>query len=281
MTGFPNGHFYSPVIDAEDLRKREEQIWPPQHSPPLGIDLDLEGQHDLLEQARPFAVDYRYPGSGSERVNPYDFQDGNGFFENLDSRMLYSMLRIRSPHRMVEVGCGHSSLLSADVNRRHLALGTEITCIEPYPPDFLSEEIPGISRLIPERVESVGLGPFLELQQGDFLFIDSSHVSKTGSDVNFLYLEVIPRLAEGVIIHIHDIFIPEDYPRAWVLGEERSWNEQYLLQALLMYSSGFRVLFGSNCATCFFPDRVESVFGGHYGGGSFWIEKLGARNPQR
>jgi hypothetical protein len=175
---------------------------------------------------------------------------------------------------MVEVGCGHSSLLSADVNRNYLGLGTEITCIEPYPPDFLQEPLPGISRLISERVEEVGFEPFLALEKGDILFIDSSHVSKTGSDVNFLYLEVIPRLAKGVLIHIHDIFIPQEYPSDWVLGEERSWNEQYLLRAMLMYSNGFRVLFGSHCATCFFPELVTSVFGGDYGGGSFWIEKL-------
>jgi hypothetical protein len=274
MAGFPNGHFYSPVIDAEDLRQREKEIWPAEHTEPPGIDLDLPGQRDLLERARPFASDYRYPDSEAEKANPWDFHEDNGLFENLDSRMLYSMLRIRAPHRVVEVGCGHSSLLSADVNCNHLGTGCDITCIEPHPPDFLSDEIPGISRLIPQRVERVGLEPFLDLQSGDFLFIDSSHVSKTGNDVNFLYLEVIPRLAPGVVIHLHDIFIPEEYPRGWVLGEERSWNEQYLLQALLMFSAGFRVLFGSNCATCFFPEQVVSVFGGSYGGGSFWIEKL-------
>ena len=87
----------------------------------------------------------------------------------------------------------------------------------------------------------------------------------------------IPRLATGVVIHVHDIFIPQEYPRDWVLGEERSWNEQYLLRALLMHSSGLRVLFGSHCATCFFPEQVVSVFGAKYGGGSFWLEVLAGR----
>jgi hypothetical protein len=105
------------------------------------------------------------------------------------------------------------------------------------------------------------------------LFIDSSHVSKTGSDVNFLYLEVLPRLAPGVWIHLHDIFLPNDYPREWVLEEERSWNEQYLVQALLMYSRAFAVRFGSACAFHLFPELVESVFGSRLGGGSLWIEK--------
>jgi hypothetical protein len=175
---------------------------------------------------------------------------------------------------MVEVGCGHSSLLSAHVNTRWLGGKTEILCIEPYPPDFLKELPPGLSRLIPERVEQTGIEPFLALQPGDFLFVDSSHVSKTGSDVNYLYLEVFPRLAPGVIIHLHDIFIPAEYPQSWVLEEQRSWNEQYLLQAMLMHSNAFRVLFGSHYASLFLAEQIQSVFGGAHGGGSFWIEKI-------
>ena len=115
--------------------------------------------------------------------------------------------------------------------------------------------------------------PFLGLGPGDFLFIDSSHVSKTGSDVNFLYLEVLPRLAPGVVIHVHDIFMPAEYPQGWVLEEQRSWNEQYLLQALLMYSSAFRVIFGSHLAQLYLAKEVEETFGGPQGGGSFWFEK--------
>lgn len=275
MAGFPNGHFYSPVIDGDDLRLREKELWPERVREPAGVELDLEGQQALLESVRPFAADYRYGASGATEVgSPPPFREPNGLFEGLDARMLYCMLRLRKPRRVVEVGSGHSSLLTADVSCRYLGQRTDVVCIEPYPPEFLTEGIPGISRLIPERVERVGLEPFLALEAGDFLFIDSSHVSKTGNDVNFLYLDVIPRLASGVVIHVHDVFIPEEYPRDWVLGEERSWNEQYLLQALLMYSKGFRVIFGSHCATCFFHEQVVSVFGKSCGGGSFWFEKL-------
>jgi hypothetical protein len=110
------------------------------------------------------------------------------------------------------------------------------------------------------------------------LFIDSSHVAKTGSDVNFLYFEVLPRLARGVRIHIHDILLPVDYPPEWVLRENRSWNEQYVLRALLMFSTGFRVMFGCNYAFRRFPGLVASALGRPdrpgFGGGSLWIERL-------
>ena len=260
MPGFPDGHFYSPVIDVEDLRRRSEGLWSAKPALPPGVDLALDAQRAFLTDARSVAGEFVYPAAEGTGTAPHQFCDGNGMFESLDARVLYCMLRLRAPRKMIEVGAGHSSLLSADVNRRWLDGRTEIVCIEPYPPAFLHEPPPGIER-------------FLALEPGDFLFIDSSHVSKTGSDVNFLYLEVLPRLAPGVVIHIHDIFIPAEYPQDWVLEEQRSWNEQYLLQALLAYSSAFRVIFGSHCASLLLPDQIESVFGGHYGGGSFWIEK--------
>jgi len=124
----------------------------------------------------------------------------------------------------------------------------------------------------------MNVDPFTSLQAGDILFIDSSHVAKTGSDVNFLYFEVLPRLASGVRIHVHDILLPADYPKDWVLRENRSWNEQYVLRALLMYSTGFRVMFGCNYAFRGFPGLVAAALGDpngpSFGGGSLWLERL-------
>jgi hypothetical protein len=273
MGGFPNGHFYSPVIDPHELRRRAAEIWPDRLHEPAGVDLDLPGQRALLAALRPFAADFDYPEGKREEAEPAGFRDGNGLFERLDARMLFCLLRHLAPRRLLEVGSGYSSLLAADVNRRFLGGATEITCIEPFPRAFLSRGVPGIARLLAQPVQEVGLEPFLALAANDVLFIDSSHVSKTGSDVNFLCLEVLPRLAPGVWIHLHDIFLPNDYPREWVLEEERSWNEQYLVQALLMYSRAFAVRFGSACAWHLFPELVESVFGSRLGGGSLWIEK--------
>lgn len=285
MTAFPDGHFYSPVNDPEELRHRESEIWPPEAAEPPGLDLALGAQRRLLEGMREVAQDFDYPhrkdldesddreqASGDAR---FAFQDGNGLFDGLDARMLFCMLRHAAPSRMVEVGSGFSSLLTADVNRRFLDAEMEFTCIEPYPRPFLTAGVPGITDVIVERVERVGLEPFTGLESGDVLFIDSSHVTKTGNDVNFLYFQVLPRLEPGVLVHIHDIFFPDDYPKTWVLEQGRSWNEQYLVQALLMFSDGFEVVFGSHCATRFFPEVVESLFSGSYGGGSLWIRRTG------
>ena len=129
-------------------------------------------------------------------------------------------------------------------------------------------------------MQSVPLTEFDELDAGDILFIDSSHVSKTGSDVNFLYFQVLPRLKPGVHIHIHDIFFPHDYPPEWVIGERRSWNEHYIVHALLMYSSGFRVEFACNYAFNTFPQLVGEALRlpneRAFGGASLWITKLAA-----
>ena len=137
--------------------------------------------------------------------------------------------------------------------------------------------MPGIARLLVQRVQEVPLREFSRLEAGDVLFIDSSHVAKTGSDVNHLYFEVLPRLAPGVRIHVHDIFLPHDYPQDWAVTDNRSWNEQYLLRALLMYSQAFRVVFGCSYAFHRFPEEVRAALAlpsaAAFGGGSFWMEK--------
>jgi hypothetical protein len=272
MTGFPEGHYYSPVPDLADLETRKERIWGP-IAEPAGVDLKLDKQRQLLESVRTFASDFRYPLHPPDDAIGTTFFDDNGLFAGLDSRILFCMLRRLRPRRIIEVGGGFSSILSADVNRVYLSGRCEILCIEPYPRDFLKQGVPGISRLIEQKVEDIEPRFFGRLQAGDVLFVDSSHVSKTGSDVNFLYLEVLPRLARGVVVHLHDIFLPHEYPAEWVLGEHRFWNEQYLFQAMMMFSKGFETVFGCTCASLYFPELIESVFGKLHGGSSFWVEK--------
>jgi hypothetical protein len=152
----------------------------------------------------------------------------------------------------------------------------ELVCIEPYPRPFLAAGVPGVSELVEQRLELSDLTRFDRLEPGDVLFIDSSHVAKTGSDVNILYFDVLPRVSSGVHVHIHDIFLPHDYPVDWVLGENRCWNEQYVVRALLMYSQRYRPVFGSAYAMHRFPDLVAAALGRApgrgFGGGSLWID---------
>jgi hypothetical protein len=142
----------------------------------------------------------------------------------------------------------------------------------------MSAGVPGLTGLVTEPVQKLPLASFQALGANDILFIDSTHVCKIASDVNYLMLAVLPVLEKGVLIHLHDIFLPHDYPPAWVIGENRSWNEQYLLRALLMYGSGFEVVFGCSYAFWRFPALVTEALanpdGAGYGGGSFWLRRL-------
>lgn len=276
--GYPAGHFYSPVVDIADVTARADEIWPAHAPRVLGVDMRPEEHRRILTEVFPkYVADYDYVQGESDARTDCQYYSDNSQFGWLDSRTLFVFLREFRPKRIIEVGSGFSSLLTADVNTRWFGGGIDFTCIEPYPRPFLEKGVPGISRLVTERVERLDTSFFGKLDEGDVLFIDSSHVSKTGSDVNYLLFEVLPRLKPGVRIHVHDVFLPRDYPQSWVLEEHRSWNEQYVLRALLMYSTAFRVLFGCACAFELYPSLVEAALGlpagGAYGGGSLWIER--------
>jgi hypothetical protein len=274
----PRGHFDSPLVDVGEVATRRAQLWP-QRPTVLGVDFNDESHRRILTEAFPrWIADYDYPEQGSDDETLERFYTRNSQFSWLDARLLFVMLREMRPRRIVEVGSGYSSLLMADVNRRFFDGAIDITCIEPYPRSFLRRGFPGITRVIRDKVQALPISVFEPLGRGDILFVDSSHVSKTGSDVNHLFFEIFPRLAPGVVIHVHDIFLPHEYPQEWVLGENRGWNEQYLLRALLMYSNAFRVLFGANYAFFRFPDLIGQALalpgGEAFGGGSLWMEKV-------
>jgi hypothetical protein len=273
-TIYPPGHYYSPLIDNDAVRAMQERIWPA--SPVLmGIDLRNDYQKSLLSTEFPnYAPDFLYPQSKEQCANTCDFYIQNDQYTGLDALALFCFLRTFRPKRLIEAGCGYSTLLSADVNRRFFNGGLDITCIEPYPADFIRQGVPGVAKLFQQKIEEVPLDLYSTLEAGDFLFIDTSHVAKTGSDVNHIYFEILPRLKPGVIIHIHDIFFPDDYPKKWVIDDGRGWNEQYILRALLMFSNAFEVLFGCYNAYFKFPDLIRALSGGALvGGGSLWIRK--------
>jgi hypothetical protein len=178
---------------------------------------------------------------------------------------------------VIEVGCGWSSLVTARVNREYFGGSINFTCIEPYPPDFLGNGIDGISQLIALPVEQVPLDTFLGLTANDVLFIDTSHTVKTGGDVVFLLQEVLPRLASGVVVHIHDIFLPWDYPQEWVMAG-RAWNEQYAVRAFLTFNSAYEILIGVSWMGHFHTDVLAAALPDYpekypNGGGSLWIRR--------
>ena len=270
---FPPGHYHSPIPDQAELRLREDEIWAPRNLL-AGVDMRVPGQLALLASLGPYVASIDYPVDEPPGAAGYYYM--NGMFPVLDAEFLFAALCLFKPKRVVEVGSGFSSLVVADVNRRMLGGAMDVTCIDPFPRDFLAAGVEGITRLIASRMEEIDLTVFEALEAGDVLFIDSSHVSKVGSDVNFLFFEVLPRIKPGVYVHLHDIFLPDEYPKAWVLDEGRAWNEQYLLHAFLMSNREWRVVWMAHYLLSRHREAVTSMFprcpelGA---GGSFWMQR--------
>jgi predicted O-methyltransferase YrrM len=183
------------------------------------------------------------------------------------------MVRQFQPELIVEVGSGYSSLILGEAASQ--SDGPALTCIEPFPREFLREGFPGLRSLIEKQVQDIDLEFFSQLGSGDVLFIDSSHTVKIGGDVNYLFLEVLPRLKPGVIVHVHDIFFPFDYRRDWVMEEFRFWTEQYLLQAFLTFNSEFEVLMSNSYLSHYHERELKAAFPTlpSCGGGSFWMRR--------
>jgi predicted O-methyltransferase YrrM len=170
------------------------------------------------------------------------YSTANGQFNAGDAGLLTAFLAWLRPNRMIEIGSGHSTFAALDACQ-FFDIPTHITAIEPNPERLLGglgESFPNHFDLIESRVQDVPTDQFAELARGDVLFIDSSHVAKSGSDVVYELLQVVPRLLPGVLVHVHDIFPAFEYPQAW-LKEGRYWSEAYLLRALLTYNSRIKV----------------------------------------
>lgn len=271
---FPVGHFYSPIADPEDIRLREDRIWNGVDTMP-GIDMRVQSQLDLLGQLKTHTTSIDYPVERPADQHTYYYS--NDQYPVLDAEFLYAALLYFKPRAMIEVGSGFSSLIVADMNRRILNNSIEFSCIEPYPRQFLVDGVEGITQLIQKKVEGVELSFFDRLDDGDILFIDSSHVSKVGSDVNYLFFEVLPRLKKGVLVHIHDIFLPDEYPKNWVIEQGRNWNEQYLFRAFMQFNSDWEVLWAAHFMGTRHTEAVREVFPRYPelgGGGSFWIKRV-------
>jgi predicted O-methyltransferase YrrM len=273
---FPLGHYYSPLPDHRELARepRRSQVWPPGPRPTPGIDWRPAAQRRLAET---FAEQERLQLAHAETADPTEYWAQNDQYPALDAWVLEGLLRHLRPARMIEIGSGFSSLVTARVNRELLSGSMRFTCIEPYPREFLVAGVPGISDLRVEEVQDTPLSLFERLDGGDVLFVDTAHTVKTGGDVAWIYGEVIPRLRPGVVVHIHDAFIPGEYPQEWVL-EGWGWNEIYLIKAFLAFNSAFEVLFGVQWMLQNEPALVDRAFPGlaayrHRQGAALWIRR--------
>lgn len=272
----PN-HFYQPIPDTRELTdavfSRRTEL--------TGIDMREEAQCRLLEEvAAAYKSEYDALPRGKTDV-AHQFYLNNGTYESVDAEMLYSMVRHFKPRRMIEIGSGFSTYLAAQALQKNQAadgISCEFTAIEPYPNQVLAAGLPGLSRLVQDKVQTAKLAEFEALGENDILFIDSSHVLKIGSDVQYEYLEILPRIKKGVIVHIHDIFLPAEYPREWVFKHQRFWNEQYLLQAFLTFNDTFEVLFGGSFMHLQHADRLAKAIASYdrekVWPGNFWMRRI-------
>jgi hypothetical protein len=189
-------------------------------------------------------------------------------------------MRTLNPKRIIEVGSGMSSAVMMDVNDQFFENKIELTFIEPYP-DLLREvlraEDQAQNTILVDKVQNVPMTEFEALEENDILFIDSSHVSKMGSDVNFLFFHVLPKLKKGVFVHVHDINVHFEYPWEWI-KEGRTWNEAYLLRSFLMFNNSFSIQYFNSYMAHYFRKEINKSlpFMEHQenSGCSIWLQKI-------
>jgi predicted O-methyltransferase YrrM len=263
------GHYCSPVVNVEELRR----VPPVNAGLPL-ISWDQERMCELWRSFAPLLRECPFR-DGKQASLRYHFD--NGSFSHGDGAVLYAMLRTLKPRRYVEVGSGYSSACLLDTLDLMRA-DTSVTFIEPYTElleSLLREDDRARVRIIAGPVQRAPYAVFDELQAGDILFIDSTHVAKTGSDVCHELFNVLPYLQAGVVIQFHDIFYPFEYPDVWIYGENRSWNELYLLRALLM-GGGYEIVFFGDYFAKEHRAEIEAVAPQllRYSWASLWLRKL-------
>lgn len=244
-------HYYEPIPDfraitLEQITRRREF---------LSIDLNWDNQLALLNDL----IAYR------DELSALEFSFDNGYFSGFDAAVYYSLIRHLKPQRIIEIGGGYSTQLAAKALRANG--GGKLTCIEPYP-----ERLNGDIDLIQKQVEEIDVDFFSCLEADDILFIDSSHAVKFGSDVCYEFLQLLPRVAPGVWIHVHDIFFPHDYPAEWLIERRMALNEQYLLEAFLSFNEKFQVALANYWLCLDHPDEAARLWPNS--GSSFWMKRV-------
>jgi len=275
-TWVPLGHFYSPIPSLTEIKAKENEIFSKQLTKKVpGINLNEEAQLELFEEFSKYYLSLPF--------KPHKKENLRYFYENIsysysDAICLYCTINHAKPKKIIEVGSGYSSCLILDTN--DLIFGGTISCsfIEPYPQLLLSlikDTDKDKIEIIQKKLQNVEVSKFSELNAGDILFIDSTHVSKIDSDVNYIFFEILPTLKKGVYIHFHDIFYPFEYPKEWIL-EGRAWNEAYMLRTFLQHNKDYEIVFFNTFLELFHQDKfVEKMpLCMKNMGGSIWLKKI-------
>jgi Methyltransferase domain len=271
---WPPGHFYSPIPSLDEVRWREGVIFGPAPRAIPGVDLNEPGQFACFEAMAPFYAEQPF---GPQPQAGLRFYFDNPNFSCGEGIILYCLVRHARPLRIVEIGSGYSSAAILDVNERHFGNAIACTFVEPYPELLDSLLAPGDRErieIIRRPVQEVGREPLEALGSGDVLMVDSTHVLKTGSDVNYILFEILPGLAPGVYVHFHDVYYPFEYPREWVYAG-RAWNEVYALRAFLQYNTVFEIVYFNSFFATFHRERLRAAMPlcAMHPGSSLWLRK--------
>ncbi len=269
--------FNSPIVDTWALAP---ETW---HRPgPLhGIDLQLERQLSMIEQElAPFIAELDVPlhPEGDRTALHLD----NPWYGPMDAHVLYALLRHSPPARILELGSGFSTLIidrAMQANPNAAAYTHEV--IDPFPSPLLAD-VRGPVRVREVSGAVVEPAVFERLEDGDLLFVDTSHSVRPGGEVVRLVLDVLPTLRPGVLIHFHDIFAPYPYPRILYERFNVHWQEQYLLQAFLAYNPKFVILLSSHALWRAHMNRAMGLFPGLRAGmepSAFWFRRTATDDP--
>lgn len=268
------GHFYSPIVDLDSERKEDRMSL--KDIEDSGISLNLDCQRSLLFSSTFDEIYKKLPFTDIKTSN-YRYFYKNPAFSYSDAICLFFMLISHSPSKVIEVGSGYSSALMLDTFENFCEITPEITFIEPYPALLLTLMNKADKKncsILSQDLQEIPLDTFKILTSNDILFIDSTHVAKAGSDVNYIFSKILPTLNEGVIIHFHDIFYDFEYPESWI-NEGRNWNEIYMLRSFLQYNNDYEVLLFNSLVNSIYSDEIKikyPLMSKNYGGG-IWIRK--------
>jgi hypothetical protein len=277
-TWVPPGHFYSPIVNRDELWHDRRRVFD-RARPVHDINLNEPGQLNIVSEFRDYYSKVPFPESKStENLYYYD----NGFYSYGDAIVLFCMLYHFKPQRVIEFGSGFSSCAILDTKRLFLP-NMQCLFIDPYPQrlrELLGSPCVEAPIIEARAQDAIGLP---EMKENDVVFIDSTHVSKAGSDVNYHLFEFLPQLPVGVLIHFHDVFYPFEYPESWFFDENRSWNENYLLRAFLMGNQNYEIVFFNDFMNWKHHDLTVQALPlfGKNPGGALWLRKLrSARTAQ-
>ena len=254
----PPGHFYSPIPNLDEVRRNERRIFPDVPPELPGIALNEARQLAMLDELQPY---YDSQPFGAEKTQNLRYFFENENYSYFDALVLHCMIRHARPRRIIEVGSGYSSCVTIDTNEIFFDNRIACTFVEPYP-QLLRKLLSGddLERvdILDRGVQEIALDRFRALEANDILFIDSTHVAKVGSDVNYIFAEVLPALRPGVYVHFHDVFYPFEYPKEWIY-EGRAWTEAYLLRAFLAFNRDYEIVLFTNFLERSHADRFSTM----------------------